>query len=647
MTDSTLVADAGIRSAIIVDDYYDEVPRVAELVDEDGWSGFFDDAQGENRARIEALFPSYDPDNWETLKSSQQFIEALWQARDDIRDLLGDLFDDYEQKANDNRPLLQAAEAAVEALDISFTTHGRDFITAALDADLILIDLFLGLQQGPNDRKVTVERLKTAIDDRTSELPSIILMSRVPGIDNLAKAFREDVQLHASAFRYVPKSQISKPGRVEGLILTLAAHRADSQALARFVEVWQEKAVEAVQKAAGDLRKIDIDDLQHIRSMLLRFEGINTSSYILDVFDRVLQYEIEAHSEVVEAASPLDAMADDPAPLMIANDRDTYRVVERTLFVNPKRRAQSTGAVWPITFGDILGPRPGSTIKPRGFFSGRDDLVFFVASPECDLIRKDGLRTALLVAGTLEEIDISKPLLRVSGRTTPILVVDDEKRCQVTWDFGNLRTITLKRTVGLLKADGDAVVAGRLRSVSALDLGQQLLATVGRVAQIPPLPRSFNFSAEIHFPSVDGNAQQLALPPDVQVRGNMLVHRNGQSANLIFDSSCEDELTTALLSLDINVVSNASRVLVGRLMELRRIRKLFRSGLQWIKLPLKDEREAKMLKDGEPPPEKDGKKPKLEKVGMIVTETDFENKLGNKLAAAGLLFQIEVDDADI
>ena len=458
MSDSELVADAGLLSAIIVDDGYDEVPRVEELVTEDGWDNFFDDAQGQQTARIESLFPDYDPDDRADLKSNQQFIEALWEGRDGIGDLLGDLFDDYVQKAHENRPFLRAAEEALTALGIQFTTHGRDFVDAALHADLIVIDLFLGLQQGPNDRKLTVERLRKAIDRRTRPLPSIILMSRVQGIGELAKDFRRDVQLHASAFRYVLKSDISKPGRVEGLILTLALHRADSQALANFLEIWQAKAVEAVKKATGNLRKIDIDDLQHIRGMLLRFEGLNTSSYMLDVFDRVLQYEIEAHSEVVEAANSLDAMADDPAPLMISNDRDTFAVLERTLFVNPNRRAHSTGAVWPITFGDVLGPRPGSIIKPRGFFSGRSDLVFFVASPECDLIREDGLKTALLVSGTMEEVNISKPVLGISGNTTPILVVDDTRRCQVTWDFGNLRAVTLTRATGLLKTDGDAVI---------------------------------------------------------------------------------------------------------------------------------------------------------------------------------------------
>lgn len=646
MSDDQVVAHAGIQSAVIIDDGYDEVPVVGELLDEGGWDSFFDDAQGPESQRIIALFEDYDPDDRERLKADQEFIRALWEARHEIGDLLGDLFEDYEQKAQENLPFLRAAERALDVLRIPYTTHGRDFVEAALDADLILIDLFLGIQQGPKDRELTVKRLRKAIDQRVRPLPSIILMSRVPGIDELAKEFRNDVQLHASAFRYVLKADIPQQGRVEGLVLTLAAHRADSQALAGFLDIWQSKAVEAVGRAMESLRKIDIDDLQHMRHMLLRFEGLNTSTYMLDVFDRVLQYEIEEHSEVVEAASSLDMIADDPAPLLISNDRDTYAVLEKTLYVNPKRRAHSSGAVWPITFGDILGPRPGSAVKPRGFFSGREDLVFFVASPECDLIREGGLTTALLISGTLEEVNISKAVLGVSGNTTPILVVDDARRYQVSWDLGNLRTITLKRANGLLKADGDAVIVGRLRSVSALELRQQFLSNAGRVGQIAPLPRSFKFTAEIHYPWANGGARKLALAAGVEVKGNALVTRSGQIANLIFDSSCENDLTAALLDLDIGEVSNGSRDLVRKLKEVNRIRKLFRSGLQWISLPLMGTRNAEILKDGEPLPEKDDKKPKVERVGRIVTEADFANELGPGLRTAGLLFYIMVEDVN-
>ena len=647
MSDREQVRDAGIGSAIIVDDGYDEVPEVAELQDEGAWDSLFDDAQGADAARIEALFPAYNPQNREELKSSQEFINALWLARDDIRDLLGGLFDDYEQKISDNRPFLEAAEAALTALEIPFETCGRHFVDAAVDADLIVIDLFLGIQQGAQDREFTVARLKEVLDRRGGRpLPSIVLMSQVPGIDDLAKGFRQDVKLHASAFRHIRKNDLPKPGRMEGLIVTLATHRSDSQALATFVETWEAKAIEAVHAAAGTLRKIDIDDLQHIRSMLLRFEGLNTSSYMLDVFDRVLQYEIESHSAVLEAAITLDEMADDPAPLMISNDRDTYAVLEQTLFVNPKRRTHATGAEWPIAFGDILGPSPEIPVKRRGFFAGRDDLVFFVASPECDLIRKDGLTTALLVAGSLKEIDMAKPGLAVTAKTTPILVMDGDERFQVDWDFGDLRTIKLDQARRLLHPNhGDMAIVARLREGIALGLRQQLLSNVGRVGELAPLPRSMKFQANLHLPLQQGGIQPITMPDGVAITGNILIPRNARYATAIFDSNCEDDLTAALLGLDLTEVPNRSRLMFETLKEQTRIRQVFRSGFQGIELPLSGPRGAGLLKLDEEQPDSDDKKPKIDKVATITKATDIEEELGTNLRTAGLIVQIQIDDA--
>ena len=602
MNDKKRVAAAGLKSAIIVDDGYDVVPLVDELKDEEGWDTFFADVQGHEH-RVQAFHPDFDPSDRDELRQDQTFVAALWENRGTVSELLGGLFDVYEQKAADNASFLAAAEATLTSLGIPFTKHGRDFVDAATKADLIVIDLFLGIQQGSKDRDFTVARLKEAIAKREGPLPSIVLMSQIPTIDELAKEFRSDVQLHASAFRHTRKNDLTVPGHVRGLILTLAAHRSDSQALATFVDTWETKAVDAVGKAAASLRKIDIDDLQHIRTMLLRFEGVNTSSYMLDVFDRVLQYEIESHDEVLKAAVPLDEMADDPPPLMISNDRDTYAVVEQTLYVNPARRAHATGAVWPVTFGDIIAPRLGAAIKPRGFFGGRSDLVYFVASPECDLIRFDALKTVLLVAGSLEPVDMAKPVLGVSGNTTPVLVYDGIGRFQVKWDFGDLRTINLARAKGLLKSGGDAAVIGRLRDVSALGLRQQLLGNVGRVGEIAPMPRSFRFTAEIHYPKEDATTAALVAAGDVQISGNMLVPRKARSANLVFDSNCEGELTRAILDLDVTTVAQGSRSRINKLKQQSQFRKLFRSGLQWTPLPLDAHREAEILKDGEPLPE--------------------------------------------
>ncbi|MEW4460012.1 hypothetical protein AB1K42_18130 [Roseibium algicola] len=647
MSDKEQVRNSGINSAIIVDDGYDETPEVAELRDEGAWDSFFDDAQGTEVERIEALFPAYNPEDREELRFNQEFINVLWQARDAIQDLLGGLFDNYEQKISENRPFLDAAEAALTSLGIPFETCGRDFVGSAIDVDLIVIDLFLGIQQGAPDREFTVERLKEVIRRRGDHpLPSIVLMSQVQGIDELAKDFRRDVKLHASAFRQIRKNDLQKPGRMEGLILTLATHRSDSQALAKFVETWEAKAIEAVRAAAGTLRKIDIDDLQHIRSMLLRFEGLNTSSYMLDVFDRVLQYEIESHNTVLEAAIRLDEMADDPAPLMISNDRDTYAVLEQTLFVNPKRRDHATGAEWPIAFGDILGPKPGVPLKRRGFFSGRGDLVFFVASPECDLIRKDGLTTALLVAGSLKEIDMAKPGLAVTAKTTPVLVMDEGQRFQVDWDFGDLRTINLDQARRLLHTDrGDMSIIARLREGTALGLRQQLLSNVGRVGELAPLPRSLRFRADLHLPLQEGGAQPINLPDGVEITGNVLIPRRGQFAAAIFDSNCEDDLTAVLLELDLAHVAVRSRAMFETLKEQTRIRQIFRSGFQGIDLPLTGFKIAGLLKLDEEQPASDDKKPKIDKVATIVKGEDIVDVLGDSLSKSGLIVQIYVDDA--
>jgi len=648
LSDIEQVHDAGIHSAIIVDDGYDAIPQVAELLDEDSWESFFDDAQGEAATRIEAIFPDYDPEEREALKSNQDFINALWQERQIIGDLLGELFDTYEHKIQANRPFLDAAEAALTALDIPFNTCGRDFVDAAVEADLIVIDLFLGIQQGVHDREFTVERLKQVVQRRGERpLPSIVLMSQVPNIDQLAKQFRQDVKLHASTFRHIRKNDLQKPGRMEGLILTLASHRSDSQALATFVETWEAKAVEAVHAAAGTLRKIDIDDLQHIRNMLLRFEGLNTSSYILDVFDRVLQYEIEAHSAVLEAAILLDEVADDPAPLMISNDRDTYVVLEQTLFVNPKRRTHATGAEWPIAFGDILGPRPGNPIKRRGFFSGRDDLVFFVASPECDLIRKDGLATALLVAGSLKNIDMAKPGLAVTAKTTPVITMNGNQRFQIDWNFGDLRTIGLDQVKRLLHLDrGYMSIVARLREGPALSLRQQLLSNVGRVGELAPLPRSWRFRADLYLPLQEGGAQPITIPDGVVITGNVLIPRRGKFAAAIIDSNCEGDLTAVLLGLDLQNVARKSKKHFETLKEQTRIRQIFRSGFQGISLPLNEPRTAGLLKIGEELPETDDKKPKIDNIATILKSDDIEGELGNKLREAGLIVQIHLDDGD-
>ncbi len=639
MSDIELVRNAGIHSAIIVDDGYDAIPQATELVEEESWDSFFDDSQGAEVDRIREFFPEYSPTDRENLKSSQDFIDALWANKATVGDLLGDLFLTYEQTIQQNNRFLDAVESTLESLEVSFTRQGRDFVESGITADLIIIDLFLGIQQGKLDREFTVDQLKEVIRRRgENPLPSIVLMSQVNGISDLAKEFRKDVKLHASAFRHIGKKDLAIQGRLKGQIISLAAHRVDSHALAKFVDTWETNTLASVQAAANSLRKIDIDDLQHIRSMLLRFEGLNTSSYIIDVFDRVLQYEIESHGDVIEAALPLDKMVGDTAPLMISEDRDTYAVIEQTLFVNPNRRAHATGAEWPVTFGDILAPRQGYQVRPRDFFVGRSDLVFFIASPACDLVRKGGLTTALLIAGSLQEIDMTKPDLGVTSDTTPIITMNDGSRFQINWNFNELRTVKLGQLKRLLHTEkGYATIAARLREGPAVNLRQQFLSSIGRVGELAPLPRSFRFEAKLHVPLKEGSTQPLVLPDGKQITGNILVHRPGRYATAIIDSNCEEDLTAALLNLDLDVVASRSKEQFKILKEQARLRQIFRSGFHGIALPLGPARNAGLLKPEEKQPESDSAKPKTDNVATIVDEENAGQLLENQNSKAGLI----------
>jgi len=286
-------------------------------------------------------------------------------------------------------------------------------------------------------------------------------------------------------------------------------------------------------------------------------------------------------------------------------------------------------------------------VKRRGFFSGRTDLIFFVASPECDLIRKNGLTTALLVAGSLKEIDMTKPGLIVTPKTTPVITMDGGRRFQIEWDFGDLRAINLDQAKRLLHhGHGDMSIIARLREGPALSLRQQLLSNVGRVGELVPLPRSWRFRADLYHPLQEGGTQPITIPDGVVITGNVLIPRRGKFAAAIIDSNCEDDLTAVLLGLDLQNVARKSKKHFETLKEQTRIRQIFRSGFQGISLPLNEPRTAGLLKIGEELPETDDKKPKIDNIATILKSDDIEGELGNKLREAGLIVQIHLDDGD-
>ncbi|RIV86955.1 hypothetical protein D2V17_09155 [Aurantiacibacter xanthus] len=590
MTDKEIIAAAGIKSALIVDDGYDLVPRASELADVD-WDIFFDDAIGDALERLEAVFPGFDPDERADLRGDDAFIQALWEHRGVLDDLVRDLFADYVAKSLRDIKALGEIEEILTDLGIAFTKAGRDFVKAAEQVDLIIIDLFLGAAQSDEDRQTTVAGLKKVIDGRDAP-PAVVLMSQI-SLTEEAPGLRDEVELHASGFRSIQKKVIKKGARMRRIIATLATHREDSLLLAEFTNKWKTGASDAVERAGRELRRIDIDDLHHIKSLLLSAEGLLPSSYMVSVLDRVLQYEIEADKEILSGAEALDKISDKPAPLTIAKGKDSFRLIERTVFANPERRKRDNGSVWPLTFGDILMSRLQGSVSKASIFKGDPNRVFFVASPECDLLRGKNLHAALLIGGTLEPLAMTEPLFG-EDKTTPI-ITRGKKRYQIRWDFGFPATITLQRAKNHLASDGSAKIAETLRDVSALNLRQQYLDHIGRVGMMALPPRTFNITVQCAYPTKNGDLVVIKIGSKSDLTGVMHIDQRTKTARIAFDQTQEDDFADAILGIDLGDVATNSRSEIEALQQQTQLQQLFRTGFQNLKYPLKPSQVAQLI----------------------------------------------------
>ena len=638
MSDRDIVAAAGIKTAIIVDDGYDPVPRANELRDVN-WDIFFDDAIGGTAERIAVSYPKFDPDERETLRHDDAFVAALWKDREALDDLVSDLFDQYISATARNRRALGEVEKVLSDLGIDFATVGRNFVAAAADKDLIVIDLFLGAAQAKEDRQRTVAGLQEIIEKRDNP-PAVVLMSQI-NLAQKAPELRDEVGLHASGFRSVQKTALSKGACLRRMIVTLAAHRADSMLLAGFTKRWGDGAHQAVDRSVKELRRIDIDDLHHIKTLLLTAEGLLPSSYMLNVLDRVLQYEIEADDAILSGAEALDEVSDKPAPLTIAHGKDSFRLIERTVYINPRRRERENGSVWPITFGDILMSRSPTVVSKTSLFQGDPNRVFFVASPECDLLRGGKkLRAALLIAGTLKPLEMAATLFGEDG-TTPI-ISRGKKRYQIEWEFGHPETITLQRAKNHLAATGPAIIAETLRDVSALNLRQQFLDHLGRVGMLALPPRTFRIAVQCAYPNVGGGLTPLKIGNETQLRGAMHVDQRTKAARIAFDQAQEDDLADALIAIDLAKVANNSRARIESLREQSQAQQLFRTGLHGLKYPLKDSQDVKLLAPGS---EAFAAQDQTTKVVGRLFNRESAHPTGNGLANFGIIFTLMSGEA--
>lgn len=512
MTLAELLAERGVRSALIVDDACDPVPTAADMRSAAGeWVNFNDDLEDNHRALINAAYPPAAEKRFDELIVDDLYVAAVWSLRGQLDGLDESLFDIYlRNQAADERYVGMARER-LEALGITCETKGRAFANNALTADLVVIDLYFGGGQDDAALGESKKLLAKAIKPRAAEPPLVILMSRSERLEAKRDEFRDDVGLVDSGFRIIRKSDLETGDVLDRQLERLAANAIDTRRLARFFSALEKGVADAASRTIGLMRKLKLSDIGQIQQLLLDVEGEPPGSYLVDVFDRVLQNEIEGQDDIIDAAVELNGFsaAQHPPPY-VAGSSDLQELVARLLTQND-RRLKLPGAVDGIvTFGDLLQPGPiaqGVAI-PTFPVDLPSDGIMLVLTPVCDLQRSGAPRILLLV-GKVKKLT-AKDWSYGNDARTPALRINDGLHW-IKWNLKHVDTVSWKQLEDALGA-GSIKIAARLREAHALELQQRVLSGLGRVGLVAAMPATFPVEVAAYVADVNGVPWRLNVP---------------------------------------------------------------------------------------------------------------------------------------
>lgn len=579
----SLLAERELTTALIVDDGYDEVPKADDLSTEDeAWANFFADI-GDNAAFIAEVFPAYADLHASDLRRSDAFVAAVWGLREKMTASLWEgLFAKYLRDEESDRGYLQFLENALRDLGVEPIPSGRDIPEKGRMAPLIFADLFLGTTQDDHAVEESIERLRKLLKDRSAQPPLVVLMSRSTRLHDKKADFRERVQLLGAMFRVLSKQEIVDGKTLYRTLHRLARHHKDALLLAKFLHSWDVGLEAARQRFLATIRRLDLSDYGQIQQLLLDFEGQPLGSYLLDVFDRVLQHEIEADPNTITGAESLSQINAVQYPPHLAGSSDLQDFVYRSIYQNPERlRVTTTDCGAPVSFGDILVKRSALAPRPDGAQREETDDVLLVLTPACDLARS-GAKRVMLMAGALEELRPNMWTYKSTPLRTPIAMLPEDRRAWIRWDLKDVQTWKPSDLAAALGTNGSHKLLARLRESQALELQQKLLADLGRVGLLAPMPATFPVTVEGFYANLQGQLQRLVLPLLERDGGVYFAGRDKDSkvvARLVFGEDACYEILDAISGLDATVVHARARETLARLQASESFARILERGL--------------------------------------------------------------------
>lgn len=578
-----VLEESGVRSAVVIDDVFDEVPRSRELTN-DEWSVFFDDLSDQDKRLLVEIYPQYEQRLPDDLKKLDAFVETLWEHRCSLTERACDaLFGSYERKNTSERQALDNIVDTLKTRGLQCDTMGTKPIGAVNCADLLIVDLFLGRQEHETDIDHAVDLLE-AIVNRRSEPPLVVLTSRSGRLATHQNSFRDRVGLLGSMFRVVSKDEISNAASLDRLLWRLAVHYRDAKRVDRFIRAWDTGMNQARERFLTQLRRLDLSDLAQLRALMLEFEGQELGEYMMEIADRVLQYEIEAVDDTIKAAIELNSVDLEkyPAP-HLTGTVDLQEIVHRGMFLHTHRlRFSESDDSVRLQFGDLIQWDDGGSLFRR--FD-----VFLVVTPACDLARRavDGV---MLLPGTLKKLEPSAWSYGQEPVKTPV-VIRGAQRWWIKWDIKAVRVVAYDKL-----QDREVERIGRLREIHAIDLQHRMLATLGRVGTPanPPVP----FAVEVSFYYVDSDSMLRPLGGMTNRPAACYVGRDEKSNSvhrLVLGEGDCDEVDRGLQSLSDSDVYESAR---ANLLAVRQDRSFFdRLERGKIEVPVSETRQPKPVDD--------------------------------------------------
>lgn len=577
-----LLAERGILTALIVDDVYDAVPTAADIdPGNDAWSNFNDDLTSEQRARIVEAYPAAASMRFDECVADDKYVAAIWQLRDELGENAAPLFGGYTADQASDENYVRVVKERLEALGLVVGTAGRNFAEAAREVDLIVIDLFFGKAQDPASLDASKRRLREALQSRLANPPLVVLMSRSTRLESKREEFRDDVGLLDSGFRILKKEDLEKTDRLELQLERLAENSTDSHALARLFHTLEIGVRQGAERTLRLLRKLRLSDIGQIQQLLLDAEGQPAGSYLVDVFDRVLQHEIEREAGIIDAALALNNFsAVKYPPPYVSGSADLQELVQRLLTQN-ENRLRLPGAIDAfVAFGDLLRMTPGANaerLQRAILVDLTSENILLVLTPACDLQRGAAPRILLLV-GTVKPLAVKDWSYGDDART-PAIRIDGELRW-VKWNLKHIDTVSHSQLEKAFES-GDVRLVGRLREGHALELQQRVLAGLGRIGQMAALPATFPVELELSYPDVDGRLTNL----DVAALADGAVCFVGRDENggpmlrLVMTEVICDGVLSALASIEENQVAHQARLAFQHVKSTPDLRRLMVQGL--------------------------------------------------------------------